>query len=70
MSAVWKTFQECWLKDNIDMQVVLHIQNSPKEHSERCLTQARDPQNPVSSQKLSLGKQGHFKRILGQNSCI
>jgi len=50
------------------MQVVLYIQNSPKERSERCLKQARDPQNPVSSQKLSLVKQGRIKRVLGQNS--
>lgn len=70
MSAVWKTFQECCLKDNIDMQVVLHIQNSPKEHSKRCLKQARDSQNPASSQKLSLGKQSHIKRVLGRSSCI
>lgn len=63
MSAVWKTFQECRLKDNIDIQVVLHIQNSPKEHCEGCLTQARDPQNPVFSQKLSLSKQGHIQRV-------
>lgn len=53
MSAVWKTFQECRLKDNIDMQVVLHIQNGLGEHSERRLKQARDPQNLLSSQKLA-----------------
>lgn len=68
MAAVWKTFLECLLKDNIDMQVVLHIQDSPKEHSESCLKQARDPQNPVSSQKLSLGKQDCIRSV--QNSCI
>lgn len=39
------------------------MQNSPKERSERCLTQARDSQDVVSSQKLSLSKQGHIKRV-------
>lgn len=39
------------------MQVMLRIQNGLGEHSERSLKQGRDPQNPVSSQKLAFTEQ-------------